>query len=56
MLFAATPPHDGTLVRYYPLPGDVAYKLPESLSFEDGAMVDTCIIYLLSSNITCHTR
>lgn len=38
MIFAATPPYDGTLARYYRIPGDVTYKLPENLSFEDGAM------------------
>lgn len=39
MVFAATPPYDGTLARYYRIPADLAYELPESLSLEDGAMV-----------------
>lgn len=39
MAFAATPPYDGTLARYYRLPEDLVYILPESLSLEDGAMV-----------------
>jgi D-xylulose reductase len=39
MAFAATPPYDGTLARYYRLPEDLVYTLPESLSLEDGAMV-----------------
>jgi D-xylulose reductase len=39
MAFAATPPHDGTLTRYYRLPEDLVYTLPEHLSLEDGAMV-----------------
>ena len=39
MVFAATPPHDGTLTKYYRLPEDLVYTLPEHLSLEDGAMV-----------------
>jgi len=47
MAFAATPPYDGTLTRYYRLPEDLVYILPENLSLEDGAMV-RCINLLLS--------
>ena len=48
--FAATPPHDGTLGRYYRLPADLAYPLPDNLSLEDGAMVrhvhlSVCVFY-----------
>ena len=39
MVFAATPPYDGTLARYYPIPADLCYKLPDNLTLEDGAMV-----------------
>lgn len=39
IIFAATPPYDGTLSRYYSLPADLAYLLPENVSLEDGAMV-----------------
>lgn len=39
-MFAATPPYDGTLARYYRLPADLAYPLPENLTLEDGAMVN----------------
>ncbi|KIJ20258.1 L-iditol 2-dehydrogenase [Paxillus involutus ATCC 200175] len=38
--FAATPPHDGTLGRYYAVPADLAYPLPPHLSLEDGAMIE----------------
>lgn len=38
--FAATPPYDGTLTRYYRVPADLAYELPENLSLEDGAMME----------------
>jgi len=40
MAFAATPPYDGTLTRYYRLPEDLVYILPEDLSLEDGAMME----------------
>lgn len=40
MVFAATPPYDGTLGRYYKLPADLAYALPDHLSLEDGAMME----------------
>lgn len=37
--FAATPPHDGTLGRYYRLPAGVSYRIPDSMTLEDAAMV-----------------
>ncbi|KAF9534207.1 xylitol dehydrogenase [Crepidotus variabilis] len=40
IVFAATPPYDGTLARYYRLPADLAYPLPDNLSLEDGAMME----------------
>jgi len=39
IIFAATPPYDGTLARYYRLAADLAYPLPDNLTLEDGAMV-----------------
>lgn len=39
MIFAATPPYDGTIARYYKVPSDNVYFLPPNLSLEDGAMV-----------------
>ncbi|KAG6911206.1 hypothetical protein DXG01_003073 [Tephrocybe rancida] len=38
IIFAATPPYDGTLGRYYRLPADLAFPLPDNVSLEDGAM------------------
>ncbi|THH14889.1 hypothetical protein EW146_g5503 [Bondarzewia mesenterica] len=38
LVFAATPPYDGTLARYYRLPADLVYPLPDNLTLEDGAM------------------
>ena len=40
MAFAATPPYDGTLARYYTLPEDYCYKLPENMSMEEGALIE----------------
>ncbi|KAL2003392.1 hypothetical protein VTN02DRAFT_4038 [Thermoascus thermophilus] len=40
MVFAATPPHDGTLAKYYVLPEDFCFKLPENLSLQEGALVE----------------
>ncbi|TDL29456.1 xylitol dehydrogenase [Rickenella mellea] len=52
IVFAATPPYDGTLARYYRLPADVAYKLPDNLSLEDGAMMEPLSVAIHSvSNI-----
>lgn len=39
IVFAATPPYDGTLGRYYKTAADLTYLLPEHLTLEDGAMV-----------------
>ena len=39
MRFAATPPFDGTLARYYTVPADLAYPLPPNMTLEDGALV-----------------
>jgi D-xylulose reductase len=40
MAFAATPPIDGTLAKYYSLPEDFCYKLPEAMSLEEGALME----------------
>ncbi|KAJ5895522.1 Polyketide synthase enoylreductase [Penicillium taxi] len=40
MVFAATPPYDGTLAKYYTLPEDFCYKLPEQMSLQEGALME----------------
>ena len=40
MAFAATPPIDGTLAKYYSLPEDFCYKLADTMSLEEGALVE----------------
>ncbi|KAI9277406.1 chaperonin 10-like protein [Sporodiniella umbellata] len=40
MAFAATPPFDGTLCDYYRHAADFCYKLPDSVSLEEGALIE----------------
>jgi len=40
MAFCATPPYDGTLARYFAHPADFCYKLPDHVSFEEGALLE----------------
>ncbi|KAF9057669.1 xylitol dehydrogenase [Panaeolus papilionaceus] len=40
IIFAATPPYDGTLGRFYKVPADLAYPIPDHVSMEDGAMME----------------
>lgn len=40
MAFAATPPFDGTLAKYYVLPEDFCYKIPENMSLQEAAVVE----------------
>ncbi|RPB18440.1 GroES-like protein [Terfezia boudieri ATCC MYA-4762] len=40
MKFAATPPYDGTLAKFYVLPEDFCVPLPENVSLEEGALVE----------------
>ncbi|KAI0178744.1 GroES-like protein [Hypoxylon sp. FL1284] len=39
-IFAATPPWDGTLQKYYMTASDFCYPLPAHMSAEDGALVE----------------
>lgn len=48
IVFAATPPYDGTLGRYYRVPADLAYPLPDNVTLEDGAMVRISIFVYIS--------
>lgn len=40
MQFAATPPYDGTLSTFYSVPEECCFKLPEQVSFREGALVE----------------
>ncbi|KOS18844.1 D-xylulose reductase A [Escovopsis weberi] len=39
-VFAATPPWDGTLQKYYVVAGDYCYPIPDHMTAEDGALVE----------------
>lgn len=39
-MFAATPPHDGTLQKYYTVASDYVYPIPKHMSSEDGALTE----------------
>lgn len=40
MTFAATPPYDGTLAKYYVVPEDFCYKVPDSISLQEAAVME----------------
>ncbi|XP_039275521.1 sorbitol dehydrogenase-like isoform X2 [Nilaparvata lugens] len=40
MRFCATPPYDGNLCRYYAHAADFCYKIPDSVSFEEAALIE----------------
>ncbi|KAJ8272252.1 hypothetical protein COCON_G00111110 [Conger conger] len=40
IFFCATPPDDGNLCRYYTHSADFCYKLPDSVSYEEGALIE----------------
>ena len=40
MKFCATPPVHGTLCRYYVHAADFCFKLPDNVSYEEGALLE----------------
>ncbi|KAH6853295.1 chaperonin 10-like protein [Chaetomium sp. MPI-CAGE-AT-0009] len=40
MVFAATPPYHGTLTGFWTAPADFCYKLPDSVSLQEGALIE----------------
>lgn len=48
MIFAATPPYDGTLAGFYKLPADLCYILPESVSMEEGALMEPLSVAVMA--------
>ncbi|KAK3693474.1 chaperonin 10-like protein [Podospora appendiculata] len=40
MVFAATPPYDGTLAGFWVAPHDFCYKLPSNVSLQEGALIE----------------
>lgn len=50
------PPHDGTLKRYHKLPSDLTYKLPDHLTFEDGALMEPLSVSVHAVSSVAHLR
>ncbi|KAJ0382020.1 hypothetical protein COL922a_013379 [Colletotrichum nupharicola] len=46
IIFAATPPINGTLAKYYINASDFCYKVPDSVSMEEAAMVEPLSVAL----------
>jgi len=40
MTFHATPPYDGTLTRYFKHPADLCFKLPSTMTPDEGALLE----------------
>ncbi|KAJ6439254.1 xylitol dehydrogenase [Purpureocillium lavendulum] len=40
MIFAATPPHNGTLTGFWVAPYDFCHKLPDNVSLREGALIE----------------
>ncbi|KAK2596743.1 hypothetical protein QQS21_006198 [Conoideocrella luteorostrata] len=57
MVFAATPPHDGTLAKYYINAADFCYKVPENMDLEEAAMVEpvsVAVAIAKTANLQAH--
>lgn len=44
VIFMATPPVDGAFVEYVSYPADFVYKLPENVSYEEGAFLEPMVV------------
>ncbi|KAG6592553.1 chlorophyll synthesis pathway protein BchC [Phytophthora cinnamomi] len=44
MAFAATPPVDGTLAKFFVTPEDLCYKLPPHVSLQEGALLEPAAV------------
>jgi len=50
MKFCATPPYDGNLCRFYVHDADFCYKLPDHVSFEEGALLEPLSVGVHATN------
>jgi len=50
MVFHATPPHDGTLRRFFKHPAHLCFKLPDNMTAEEGACIEPLSVGLHSCN------
>lgn len=57
MVFAATPPYDGTLAKFYVNAADFCYKVPDSMNLEEAAMVEpmsVAVAIAKTANLQAH--
>jgi D-xylulose reductase len=57
MIFAATPPWDGTLSKYYVNAADFCYRVPDSMNMEEAAMVEpvsVAVAIAKTANLQAH--
>ncbi|KAK3765707.1 hypothetical protein RRG08_026182 [Elysia crispata] len=50
MKFCATPPYDGNLARFYVHDADFCFKLPDHVSFEEGALLEPLSVAVHATN------
>jgi L-iditol 2-dehydrogenase len=49
IVFMATPPYDGSMVEYMAWPADFLFKMPDSMSFQEGALVEPFAVGLFAT-------
>ncbi|NPV54973.1 MAG: NAD(P)-dependent alcohol dehydrogenase [Firmicutes bacterium] len=49
VVFMATPPVDGAFVEYVTFPEDFAFKLPDNVSFDEGALIEPLAVGVYAS-------
>lgn len=52
IFFCATPPNGGNLCRFYKHSADFCYKLPDGVTFEEGALIEPLSVGIYA----CHRR
>ena len=58
VIFRANPPDDGFLCEYAAMPADMCFKLPENMSFLEGALMEPFSVGLHSARLgnVCHPK
>ncbi len=49
LVFAATPPYDGTLATYYNLHSSFAHKVPDHMSLEEASLMEPLSVAVYSA-------
>jgi L-iditol 2-dehydrogenase len=50
--FLATPPHHGCLMTYIAFPAELAFKLPENVTTEEGALIEPLAVGLEAASVS----